>query len=381
VAALAAEERVDLPRLVSGLADVEDAGFERSLRPRSFADFVGQERLKENLGVYIAAAKKRGEPLDHVLLSGGPGLGKTTLAAIMAAELGADIRSTSGPALERAGDLVGILTNLKAGDVLFIDEIHRLPAAVEEYLYSAMEDYKVDIVIDQGPAARSVRMDLKAFTLIGATTREGLLSSPMRARFGILQKIDFYPAAEITQVIERSAGLLHVPITAEAARLLAERSRGTPRTANRLLRRVRDLATVRATGSRATGSRAEGPGAAGSGAEGPGATGPGAEGSGAEGAIGMEVARAGLSMLGIDERGLDEMDRKILTTILRHGGEPVGLKTISASVGEEEDTIVEVYEPYLIQQGFLRKTARGRLASPEAHKHLGLDARSEGRLF
>ena len=335
-------------RLVSELPTEEEFGFEQSLRPKTLSEFVGQSRVKENLGVYIAAAKKRGEALDHVLLSGGPGLGKTTLAGIIAGELGVTVRSTSGPAIDRAGDLVGLLTSQKARDVLFIDEIHRLGAAVEEYLYSAMEDYSVDIVIDQGPAARSVKMDIKRFTLVGATTREGLLSGPMRARFGILLKLDFYPAGELVQILLRSAGILGIEIDGAAAELIADRARGTPRIANRLLRRIRDLATVKA-----------------------------------DGAVDLGIAREGLGMMGIDERGLDEMDRKILTTVLRHGGAPVGLKTIAVSVGEEEDTIAEVYEPYLIQQGFMRKTARGRLASPEAYSHLDWDeeGRGQGSLF
>ncbi|MFH1422155.1 MAG: Holliday junction branch migration DNA helicase RuvB [Planctomycetota bacterium] len=309
--------------------------FEASIRPRSFKEFIGQKQSAENLKVYVAAAKKRKEPLDHVLLSGPPGLGKTTLATIISNELGAEIKSSSGPVMERPGDLAGILTSLQKGDVIFIDEIHRMPKIVEEYLYSAMEDYEINIVLDQGPSARSIKIPLQHFTLIGATTREGLLTSAFRARFGILEKLNFYPAEEIFEIIQRSAKILSVEIDYEAAELLSQRARGTPRIANRLLHRIRDVAQVKG-----------------------------------KGIITKEIAMLGLSMLGIDSEGLDITDRKILEVIMSHGGGPVGLKTIAVSVGEEEDTIEDVYEPYLIQQGFLQKTLRGRMASEKALSHL-----------
>ena len=317
----------------------DDEVFDRSLRPKRMGEFVGQGQARKNLELYIEAAKRRGESLDHVLLSGAPGLGKTTLAGIMASELGVNMHTTSGPALDRPGDLVGLLTHLEKRDVLFIDEIHRVQARVAEYLHAAMEDYKVDVLIDSGPGARSLRMKLNAFTLVGATTREGLLSGPFRARFGIQEKLEFYPPEDLATIVGRSASILGLEIDDDAAREIAARARGTPRVANRFLRRVRDVAEV----------------------------------SGAE-RVTLEVANEGLARLGVDEVGLDAMDRKILGTINRHAGAAVGLKTIAVSVGEEPDTIEEVYEPFLIQQGFLRKTPKGRLLGPRAYEHMGYDA-------
>jgi Holliday junction DNA helicase RuvB len=315
-----------------------EKALEASLRPQNFGEFIGQKQTAENLRVYVAAAKKRKEPLDHVLLSGPPGLGKTTLATIIANEINAQIKSTSGPVLERPGDLAGILTSLKDGDVLFIDEIHRMPKIVEEYLYSAMEEYQINIVLDQGPSARSLKIPLSRFTLIGATTREGLLTSAFRSRFGILEKLIFYPSEDISAIIERSATILSIEIEPEAVELLSRRSRGTPRIANRLLARVRDVAQVKGKGR-----------------------------------VTKPLAELGLSMLGIDSEGLDATDRRILEVIVSSGGGPVGLKTIAVSVGEEEDTIEDVYEPYLIQQGFLQKTLRGRTVSKKAFDHLKIE--------
>ncbi len=310
-----------------------------SLRPRSFDEFVGQGRAVANLRTWIEAALRRGAPLDHVLLSGPPGLGKTTLAHLVAASLGRTLRITSGPALERAGDLVGLLTALQPGDVLFVDEIHRLPRAVEEYLYAAMEDLAVDVIIDQGPAARSVRLSVAPFTLVGATTREGLLTHAFRSRFGVLEKLQLYPPEEIEVILRRSAERLGCALDDDAALTLAQRSRGVPRVANRLLRRMRDVAEL--------------------------------EGSGR---IARDVIERGLTMLGIDALGLEEMDRRLLTALAGLGGGPAGLRTLAVAVGEEEDTLELVYEPHLIRLGFLLRTPRGRQLTDAARRHLGLQA-------
>jgi Holliday junction DNA helicase RuvB len=324
-----------------------ESEFEKSLRPKEFGEFTGQVSIIENLRVFITAARARGEALDHVLFTGPPGLGKTTLAHIIAHEMQAEIRTTSGPVLERAGDLAGLLTTLESGDVLFIDEIHRLSAVVEEYLYSAMEDYKLDIMIDSGPSARSVQIELRPFTLIGATTRAGLLSAPLRSRFGITNRLDYYNAAALKLIIERSARLLGVEIEEDGASELARRSRGTPRIANRLLSRTRDFAQVKGTGR-----------------------------------ITREIALIALKALEVDEHGLDEMDKRILLTIIeKFSGGPVGLNTIAVAVGEEGGTIEEVYEPFLIQEGFLARTPRGREATKLAYKHFGIRPRADASLF
>jgi len=316
----------------------EERELDRALRPLSFKEFVGQDRIKENLEIFVEAARRRGEPLDHVLLCGPPGLGKTTLAFIISKEMGVNIRITSGPVIERPIDLVGILTSLEKGDVLFVDEIHRLPRQVEEYLYSAMEDFKIDIILDRGPNADSIRLDITPFTLIGATTRSGLLTSPMRSRFGMSFRLDYYNEEELYRIILRSARLLKVKITDEGAREIAKRSRGTPRVANRLLRRVRDYAEVKA-----------------------------------DGVITKDIAVYALNNLNVDEKGLDEMDKKILRAIIeKFNGGPVGIKTLSHAVSEEPDTIEEVYEPYLLREGFIERTARGRVATPLAYSHLGI---------
>jgi Holliday junction DNA helicase RuvB len=327
------QERAVTPRQLA-----EDAPMERSLRPRRLAEYIGQERVKETLQVFIDAAKQRGESLDHVLFYGPPGLGKTTLATIIAAEMGVSLRVTSGPAIERQGDLVSILTNLKAGDVLFIDEIHRLNRVVEEVLYSAMEDFAVDIVLGKGPAARTMRINLPRFTLVGATTRLALLTGPLRDRFGSVLRLDFYSHEAMEEIVVRSASVLEVPISAEGARALAGRARGTPRVANRLLKRARDFAEVRG-----------------------------------EGDITDQIAADALQMLDIDELGLDDIDRRILRSIVeKFGGGPVGIDTLAAAISEETDTIMDVYEPYLIQLGFLQRTPRGRIATDGAYSHLGL---------
>jgi Holliday junction DNA helicase RuvB len=326
-----------------------DKEFEKQLRPLSFSDFKGQKQVIDNLIVFVTAAKQRGESLDHVLLHGPPGLGKTTLATIIANELQVNLRVTSGPVLDKPGDLAGLLTNLQEGDVLFIDEIHRLSPVVEEYLYSAMEDFQIDIMIDKGPSARSVQLTLNNFTLIGATTRSGLLTSPLRARFGIKFHLEYYDHEILTGIIKRSAGILNVKIDETAAVEIARRSRGTPRIANALLRRVRDFAQVKGSGE-----------------------------------IDLDITKYGLKALNIDQHGLDEMDNRILSVIIdKFSGGPVGLNTISTAVGEESGTIEEVYEPFLIKEGYLKRTPRGREATEHAYKHLGrqFGGDTTGRLF
>ncbi len=323
--------RPDDEKLNTGEKEVEKA-----LRPLSFEDFAGQEKIIENLRVFVYAAKQRGEALDHVLLHGPPGLGKTTLSHIISNELGSQIRITSGPVLEKPGDLAGLLTNLDSGDVLFIDEIHRLNPVVEEYLYSAMEDYKIDILLDSGPNARSVQIGLNPFTLIGATTRSGLLTAPLRARFGINARLEYYNAELLTGIVKRSSDILNTPITEEASYEIARRSRGTPRIANNLLRRTRDFAQVKGKGD-----------------------------------ITIEISKIALEALNVDQNGLDEMDNRILSTIIdKFKGGPVGLTTIATACGEEAETIEEVYEPFLIQEGFLQRTSRGREATHKAYLHL-----------
>ncbi len=315
-----------------------DGELETSLRPKTLSEYIGQEKAKENLSIYIEAAKTRGESLDHVLLHGPPGLGKTTLSNIIAAEMGVNIRITSGPAIEKQGDLAALLTNLNEGDVLFIDEIHRLSRSVEEILYPAMEDFSVDIIIGKGPSARSIRLDLPHFTLIGATTRSGQLTAPLRDRFGVILRLELYSPEELATIITRSAGILEIPIDPEGALEIASRSRGTPRIANRLLKRVRDVAQVKY-----------------------------------DGVITLEVAQDALARFEIDELGLDDFDRRLMNTMITHyGGGPVGLETLAASLGEEAVTIEDVCEPYLMQLGFLARTARGRVVTPQAYEHLGL---------
>lgn len=324
-------------RTVSGTQKAEDVQ-EYTLRPQRLDDYVGQQRIKENLKILVEAAKLRSEPLDHVLFYGPPGLGKTTLAMILAQEMGVNIKTTAGPAIERAGDLAALLTNLRQGDILFIDEVHRLGRVVEEILYPGMEDFVLDLIIGKGPSARNVRLKLPRFTVIGATTRLAMMSSPLRSRFGIIYRLDFYDEATLTRIVTRSAKVHKVTIDTEGAFEIARRARGTPRIANRLLRRVRDYAQVRANGL-----------------------------------INKQVAQSALALLNIDELGLDDIDRRILDTIIsKFGGGPVGLETIAASVSEEADTIMDVYEPYLLQLGFIDRTPRGRVVTARAYQHLGI---------
>jgi len=335
-------------RVIAPTASREDEALEASIRPRKLDEYLGQKPVREQLAIYIEAAKRRGEALDHVLIFGPPGLGKTTLSHVIANELGVNLRSTSGPVIERAGDLAALLTNLQSRDVLFVDEIHRLSPVVEEILYPALEDFQIDIMIGEGPAARSVKLDLPPFTLVGATTRAGMLTNPLRDRFGIVARLEFYSAEELTRIVKRSARLLEIALDDEGALEIARRSRGTPRVANRLLRRVRDYAQVRADGS-----------------------------------ITRTVADEALRMLDVDSLGLDVMDRKLLACVLdKFGGGPVGVENLASAIGEERDTIEDVLEPFLIQQGFLQRTQRGRIATPLAYRHFGLASpAAAGELF
>ena len=334
---------IEADRIISGQAKLDEDVIDRAIRPKLLADYVGQPQVREQMDIFIKAAKLRQDALDHLLIFGPPGLGKTTLANIVANEMGVNIRTTSGPVLEKAGDLAAMLTNLEPHDVLFIDEIHRLSPAIEEVLYPAMEDYQLDIMIGEGPAARSIKLDLPPFTLVGATTRAGSLTSPLRDRFGIVQRLEFYSVEDLTYIVARSAGCLNLELEQQAAFEIARRSRGTPRIANRLLRRVRDYADVRNGG-----------------------------------VISVDVAKQALSMLDVDDAGFDYLDRKLLSAVIeRFDGGPVGLDNLAAAIGEERDTIEDVLEPYLIQQGFLQRTPRGRIATSQTYRHFGLQKLSD----
>ncbi|AXP45753.1 Holliday junction branch migration DNA helicase RuvB [Haemophilus influenzae] len=334
---------IEADRIISGQAKVDEDVIDRAIRPKLLADYVGQPQVREQMDIFIKAAKLRQDALDHLLIFGPPGLGKTTLANIVANEMGVNIRTTSGPVLEKAGDLAAMLTNLEPHDVLFIDEIHRLSPAIEEVLYPAMEDYQLDIMIGEGPAARSIKLDLPPFTLVGATTRAGSLTSPLRDRFGIVQRLEFYSVEDLTSIVARSADCLNLELEQQAAFEVARRSRGTPRIANRLLRRVRDYADVRNGG-----------------------------------VISVDVAKQALSMLDVDDAGFDYLDRKLLSAVIeRFDGGPVGLDNLAAAIGEERDTIEDVLEPYLIQQGFLQRTPRGRIATSKTYRHFGLQKLSD----